>query len=63
MSKLPPKENVPLTSKPYDAEGHHGQAERNRIDQMRKQSGGLPDDPIDNPVHNTQPFKDLKSGK
>lgn len=55
------KDNAPIPPGPFESEEGWRAAERRVKDQQRKSSGGLPDDPADNPVRNgPKPFKNLK---
>lgn len=59
MSTKHPKENTPFPAYPWDSDGKFPAT--NRVEQMKKESGDLPDQPPDNPVRDDTPFKNLRS--
>lgn len=59
MSQLPPKTNVPNPTHPFEREGKY--CDENAQNQMFEQSGSLPQQPVDAPVKNPTPYKNLKS--
>lgn len=58
---LPPGENETYPQGPEIEERKLGYCDALDIDRQRKASGGLQDEPSDDPVRNSTPFRNLRS--
>jgi hypothetical protein len=55
-----PKDAPPPLPTPFPSEDGWSQAATRTLEEQRRQSGGLPDDPTDDPVHNSVPYRNLR---
>lgn len=56
----PVKDNAPIPTKPFDSEEGWSRAATRTLEEQRRESGGLSDDPGDAPVRDTRPFRNLR---
>lgn len=57
-----PKDNMPIPTTPWDADGNVGEAEGRILEADRKREGE-PLQPVDSPVEDSKPFKNLTGGR
>lgn len=60
MTHQHPKRPEPLPPEPYPDERAWRESATRRLEEQRRESGGLPDSPADNPVRERKPFRNLR---
>jgi hypothetical protein len=60
MAHSPPNDPIKIPPKPFPSEGEMANEKRRVLEEQKRESGSLPDQPPDNPVSNPIPYKRLK---
>lgn len=59
MSKRPPNDPTPIPKKPFESENVMAEEKTRQLKRNREECGGLSDEPKDDPVKNSKPYRAL----